>query len=183
MKINPLPPIERLRELLSYDEFTGELRWRIHRGGKATAGSVAGSINKDGYRQIGLAGNLWQASRIAYAIYHGVDPYPLEIDHDNRIRNDNSIINLKPATHKENSDNKDYQQTRERIIKINEGKRKPVTIRYPDGQVIIAQSVTEAAAILNKKSKQSIIRCLKNDGIVYKKGRGKTPTGITLSYA
>jgi hypothetical protein len=183
MKIRQLPPIERLRELLTYGEDTGELRWRVHRGGKATAGSIAGSVNGQGYRWVGIDGELWAANRICYAIYYGVDPYPMEVDHSNRNRDDNSIGNLTPATHRDNSNNRDHQPNAERIIKVNHKKRKPVIIRYPNGQEIIAQSVTEAAAILGKKSKRSIIAVLQSDGILYKKGRGKTPTGITIAYA
>jgi hypothetical protein len=44
--------------------------------------------------------------RVAFALYHGVDPHPLEIDHINRVRNDNTIINLRVVTSKEQNNNR-----------------------------------------------------------------------------
>jgi hypothetical protein len=40
---------ERLVELLDYDAVAGLFRWKISRGGKAYAGSIAGTNNSKGY--------------------------------------------------------------------------------------------------------------------------------------
>lgn len=46
----------RVRELLNYDELTGEFTWRVRRANVA-AGRSAGRIRVDGYREgRGLAG-------------------------------------------------------------------------------------------------------------------------------
>ena len=44
--------------------------------------------------------------RVAYALYHGIDPYPLEVDHINRVKSDNSITNLRLFTCKEQAQNR-----------------------------------------------------------------------------
>ena len=44
--------------------------------------------------------------RVAYALYYGIDPHPLEIDHINRVKSDNSIINLRVVTCKEQAQNR-----------------------------------------------------------------------------
>jgi hypothetical protein len=101
-RMKPLPPIERLNELLEYDEVTGVIRWRVTRGRTAKAGDEAGYISKGtGYRLIGIDGQNYMAARIAWALHYGVDPYPAEVDHKNRNRADNGIGNLRLATRSE----------------------------------------------------------------------------------
>lgn len=109
MKIKPLPSIEVLNNLLNYDPATGDLTWKIDRG-KVKAGDIAGSINKAGYRLISIrqGGKVcnYMAHRIAWALYHGEDPYPDEIDHKNRSRGENWIGNLRLTTRSLNGVNR-----------------------------------------------------------------------------
>lgn len=86
----------RLVELLTYDAATGVFKWRVARGRQA-AGSVAGKDHPNGYRQIRIDGRLYLAHRLAWLYVHGAWPSS-EIDHRNRIRHDNRIDNLRPAT-------------------------------------------------------------------------------------
>lgn len=95
---------ERLKELLSYDPLTGEFRWKVSRGGTATVGSLAGSLNNKGYRCIRVELKTYKAHRLAWFYVYGI--WPIEqIDHFNGITNDNRLCNLREATNTENSRN------------------------------------------------------------------------------
>ena len=93
----------RVRELLSYDWTTGEFTWSVARSGHR-AGAVAGSSGQDGYRTIMIDGKAYKAHRLAWLLYYGSWPVD-QIDHINRVRNDNRIKNLRQATKSENQIN------------------------------------------------------------------------------
>jgi hypothetical protein len=99
---------ERLRELLSYDPETGVFTWRVTRGGGAQVGSVAGAIDRHGYRHIKLDYRLYRAHRLAWLYVYGAFPSK-ELDHINRLRDCNAISNLREATRSENGQNKVLQ--------------------------------------------------------------------------
>lgn len=93
----------RLKELLDYNPSTGIFTWREGRGGMA-AGSVAGCVSSEGYVQLTVDGKHYKAHRLAWLYVHG--EFPLnQLDHINRVRTDNRICNLRPATHAENAQN------------------------------------------------------------------------------
>ena len=95
---------KRLKELLDYDPETGVFTWRVGRTGTAKNGSVAGSFDSDGYSQIKVDNRLYKSHRLAWLYVHG--EFPLhQIDHINRVRTDNRIENLRPATNLENHQN------------------------------------------------------------------------------
>lgn len=94
---------ERLKQLLHYDPETGVFtrktansRWRV--------GSVAGTVDRKGYRQISINEKKYAAHRLAWFYVHGVWP-PDDIDHKNRRTDDNRIANLRPATRSQNNAN------------------------------------------------------------------------------
>lgn len=97
---------ERLKELVSYNPETGEFtRLKTSNRGRWKAGQHTGCISTGtGYVMIWLEGKLWTAHRLAWLYIHGSWPSE-EIDHINRIRNDNRICNLRQATRKENAAN------------------------------------------------------------------------------
>lgn len=98
---------ERLVELLSYDPETGLFRWIAppkHRAGMIQAGSIAGHRHKKGYVRILIAGRSYGAHRLAWFYVHGVYP-PEQIDHRDRVRHNNIITNLRPATRTQNGAN------------------------------------------------------------------------------
>ena len=66
-------------------------------------GTEMGAVVTAGYLQIKIKGVSYLAHRIAYAHYHGADPYPLVIDHKNKNRADNSITNLRKVTKRQNA--------------------------------------------------------------------------------
>lgn len=94
---------DRVRELLSYDINTGIFTWRVSRPGART-GSQAGWSDK-GYWRISVDGQTYRAHRLAWLWVHGTWPGP-ELDHRNRVKNDNRLLNLREASRSENQQNR-----------------------------------------------------------------------------
>jgi hypothetical protein len=94
---------ERLKELLSYDSETGIFTWRAPLSKRVRIGAVAGSRMSNGYQNIGVDGRRWLAHHLAWLYVHG--EVPSEIDHANRVRNDNRIANLRPCDRSSNAHN------------------------------------------------------------------------------
>ena len=65
--------LERLKELLHYDAEARVFYWRAGRG-KNKAGSVAGSVQVDGYSRIMIDHKGYSVSRLAYFYEHGTWP-------------------------------------------------------------------------------------------------------------
>ena len=64
-----------------------------------------GSINQDGYIRVWCNGKLRMKHRLMRYIYNGEFDTSLEVDHINKIRDDNSITNLRLVSHKTNVSN------------------------------------------------------------------------------
>jgi len=62
--------IEKLKEILVYDEETGHITWKVNRGRKLK-GSLAGYVSPTGYRLIQVLGTVQTAQRIAYMLKYG----------------------------------------------------------------------------------------------------------------
>ncbi len=115
-----------LRECLSYDPDTGELRWLVrperHFVDKPNrkkshvcalwngrfAGNAAGSITLMGYLEIGIDGERYLAHRLIWAWMTGQWPRD-EIDHVDLNRMNNAFSNLRAATSSENKSNRRKQ--------------------------------------------------------------------------
>jgi len=95
---------ERLKELLSYCKETG-LFTRLVTAGGMKAGVVAGTMHSDGYVTVRVDNYIYKAHRLAWFYEYGFFP-PNEIDHINRVRDDNRITNLRLATKSENLRNR-----------------------------------------------------------------------------
>lgn len=93
-----------LKEILDYDPNTGEFRWKVNKGTRAIAGSIAGNININGYRVIWIDRKLYKAHRLAWLYHYGTHPID-QIDHKNGIRADNGIDNLRQVTNQQNQQN------------------------------------------------------------------------------
>jgi hypothetical protein len=82
---------ERLKELLKYDPETGIFTWLV---GRKMAGKIAGSVNSEGYCQIGIKGKLHLAHRLAWIFVTGKVPCR-QIDHRNGLKTENWFLNLR----------------------------------------------------------------------------------------
>ena len=98
---------DRLRELLHYDPLSGVFTHRVTRGGRAQVGTVAGSRVTSGHVQIKVDRRGYLAHRLAFLYMTGEWP-AAEVDHINRVRDDNRWDNLRPATHAQNMVNKQF---------------------------------------------------------------------------
>ena len=95
---------QRLRELFTYEPETGLLRWRVKRSWNVEVGSVAGSINSDGYRVLRFDGRIYQAHRVVWLLERGEWPSG-QIDHINGDRLDNRVENLRDVSGSINTQN------------------------------------------------------------------------------
>lgn len=95
----------RFQKFLAYDPVTGVFRWKVDRCRRGSMGTIAGSINGNGYRSIWIDGRQYLAHRLAWLFVHGAFPTGM-LDHINCDRADNRIENLREATYAQNSANR-----------------------------------------------------------------------------
>ena len=91
---------DRLKELFTYSKESGVFTRLVSLGNTRT-GSIAGHKNADGYLDIVIDKKTYKAHRLAWLYELGRFPFD-EIDHIDRIRNNNIFCNLREATRKEN---------------------------------------------------------------------------------
>ncbi len=96
--------MKNLHKYLHYDKNTGIFTNKITRGSRGIKGAVAGNIQQNGYRYLKIDGKLYRASRVAWFYVYGVMPKN-QIDHINRVRDDDRIVNLRDVTNQENCRN------------------------------------------------------------------------------
>ena len=95
---------EYLHYLFKYDN--GKLIWRnkTSKYSNIKIGEIAGCKDEEGYVNIGINGKIYRVARLVWLYFNGDWP-EFVIDHENRIRDDNRIENLRPATYLENNAN------------------------------------------------------------------------------
>lgn len=108
IQFKPLPSLERLNELLEvvdippdkYGVWSG-LVWKVRRGGKATAGDVAGYLdpaltNPDRVNwRTRIDGIDYVVSRVIYYMTYGVNPGDIQVDHKDQNWLNNNAWNLR----------------------------------------------------------------------------------------
>lgn len=103
--VNQPPTQERLKEVVEYNQETGEFVWRVSTGPRIKAGDPAGAYKGHGYGRIQIDGVRYNAHRLAWLYVYGYYPSAL-IDHINMDISDNRISNLREASHSDNLKNK-----------------------------------------------------------------------------
>jgi hypothetical protein len=91
---------DELKQLVSYDPETGVFIWKRN-------GNVAGYPKTNGYWQVRINNKYYLMHRLAWLYVHG--EFPAQIDHINRIRNDNRLCNLREVTRCQNQQNRSLQ--------------------------------------------------------------------------
>lgn len=94
---------DRLKELFRYDPETGNFL-RIKGVRKAAAGVIAGTKALNGYITISVDCKRYYAHRLAWLYMHG--SMPVQIDHKDRIRDNNIFSNLRAADNSTNNANR-----------------------------------------------------------------------------
>ena len=93
---------EKIKRLFEYKD--GKLYWKIKPANNVEIGSIAGSIQSNGYCYISINSKLYRRSRLVFLYHHGYFS-EYNIDHKNRIKDDDSIENLREITQQCNSRN------------------------------------------------------------------------------
>lgn len=129
------------RRCLRYEPDTGKIFW-VERPSptatKSVIGSEAGCLCGQGYRNIALNRKIYGAHQIAWLLHYGTWPTK-DIDHENLVKSDNRIVNLRLATDSQNHGNT-------RAPSTNTSGRKGVTLHKRTGK-------WQAAIRVNGKSK------------------------------
>lgn len=110
--IKPIPSLDRLNELLSYDKDSGVLTWKILPATSRSnichnnkcGGKIAGTIGPKGYIMIGIGKVYYLAHRIIWKMMTGNDPAD-SIDHEDTDRGNNRWLNLREAANGPNIQN------------------------------------------------------------------------------
>lgn len=117
------PTQDRLKELFLYCPETGILSRRVRRGPVA-AGRLAGSMNGDGYLQVMVDGRIYLVHHVVWAYETGKWPRD-QIDHINRSRADNRVVNLREVSAADNMKNRNRQRNNTSgVIGVNFGNGK-----------------------------------------------------------
>lgn len=102
---NRVLTLERVRELLLYNQETGQFTWRVSRGG-AKAGDLAGPAGsaRRGYLRVHIDGRSYTLHRVVWLYVKGEVPAG-EIDHIDGDKLNNRIANLRVVDRTKNQQN------------------------------------------------------------------------------
>ena len=108
---------EYLKFILAYDPVGGAFYWNVRKSSKTKIGDRAGVLHPNGYVYIRIDGFGYRAHRLAWFYVFGVWP-TLEIDHIDRVKTNNGILNLRDVTAKVNQNNKEPRVKKYKVKKI-----------------------------------------------------------------
>jgi hypothetical protein len=95
---------ETVKKLFHYDAESGMLLWRYGNGRNVKPWQEVKAKNGHGYYTAKIHGKSYLAHRLAWLYVHGTFPEQ-DIDHKNRIRNDNRLRNLRAVSRTDNCQN------------------------------------------------------------------------------
>lgn len=91
-----------LLENIRYDPETGEFHW-LKPGPRRTLGKPLGGLHSKGYWHIELGNVVYKGHRLAW--FYMNETWPIEVDHENRVKHDNRWSNLREANRTQNNQN------------------------------------------------------------------------------
>lgn len=95
---------EEVADFLKYDPETGDLIWLKEHHRFSKIGEIASRKKPDGYLMITISGKDYMAHHVCWLLYYG--HWPIQLDHENSVKDDNRIKNLRVANQKENTCNR-----------------------------------------------------------------------------
>jgi len=95
---------ETVKKLFHYDAESGMLLWRNGNGRNVKPWQEAKSSNGHGYYSVKVNGTNYRVHRLIWLYVYGHFPAE-DIDHKNRIRNDNRLCNLRDVSRTDNAQN------------------------------------------------------------------------------
>lgn len=96
---------KELKKSLLYEKDTGKFIWRVKKARGVKVGDIAGCTDHHGYVKIKVDGRLYAAHRLSFLYVTG--KFPVEnVDHINRVTDDNRWINLRECTQSQNGANR-----------------------------------------------------------------------------
>lgn len=95
---------ETVKNLFYYDAESGRLLWRNGNGRNVKPWQEAKAPNGHGYYTAKIKGKSYLAHRLAWLYVHGSLPDG-DLDHKNRVRNDNRLCNLRQVSRTDNCQN------------------------------------------------------------------------------
>jgi hypothetical protein len=95
---------ERLKEVLDYDQETGDWRWRTTLSNKRSFGEIAGCVTTKGYRQITVDRRCYRSNRLAVLWMKGMWPTG-ETDHKDNDKLNDKWNNLRDCSVERNKQN------------------------------------------------------------------------------
>lgn len=146
--------IEHIRQALSYDPATGEMRWsavsKYHSSRNGRAAGHIGTANGKQYHIISLDGRAYKRSRLAFTIMVGRWPAHC-VDHINGDSLDDRWANLREATSTQNAWNHHRRAKRSALpmgVRVNPSGRFSARIAVHKRMVQIGtfDTVADAAA-------------------------------------
>lgn len=135
-KDRPVVTAAQARELLSYEQSTGLLTWKVDRPGGVKADDQAGGLRGTGYIVVSILDRLYPAHRVIWLLQTGAWP-ECAVDHANRDRTDNRWCNLRESTAKQNCHNRGLSSlstTGRKGVTYLAGRRKYRVIITSDGR-------------------------------------------------
>lgn len=122
-----LATLEMVRERFIYCPDTGLLVYR-------KTGKEAGHLDKClGYRVVSIRNTAFRVHRIVWLYHTGAWPSG-EIDHINRVRSDNRMVNLRDVSHRDNMCNRVYTNPRQRKETAPDGSPLPLGVSIRAGR-------------------------------------------------
>lgn len=113
-------------------------------------GKRAGTTDKLGYRRVRYEGKLHLEHRVIWKMLKGY--WPKELDHINRIRDDNRIENLREVTHQQNRRNNGSDG----VYQYNKLGKNPGWMVYFSGYYEGGFATREEALAVAKKKKKEL---------------------------